>query len=268
VELVPASSFDASSLAELFTAGYAGYPLPIQVDAATLGTMVDVFDLELERSRVATRDGTPVGVVLLGLRERAWIGGLGVVAEARRAGVGLALMEAVLDETRAAGVDEVRLEVLEGNDAAIRLYERLGFTHLRILEVWSLDAEAPRSAAVDAPVDGALAAIRTLRSADEPWQRDDGSIANMRARGDAVAAVADGDGGAAVLRVADGRVGVLQLAARDVDGAATLLAGARAGGSSLQFLNVPDGDHASGALESLGGRIVVRQHELGLALST
>jgi GNAT superfamily N-acetyltransferase len=266
VQLVPASSFDATRLAELFTAGYAGYPLPIQVDAAALGTMVDVFDLDLERSRVAVCDGSPVGVALLGLRERAWIGGLGVVEEARRAGVGLALMQAVLDGARAAGIDEVRLEVLEANDAALRLYERLGFTQLRMLEVWSLDAEAPSSAAVDTPVDEALATIRAWRSADEPWQRDDGSVASMRARGDDVAAVADGDGAAAVIRVADGRVGVLQLAAPDVDTAGSLLAAARARGGSLQFLNVPEGALASRALETLGGRIVVRQHELALAL--
>jgi hypothetical protein len=59
---------------------------------------------------------------------------------------------------------------------------------------------------------------------------------------------------------------VLQLAARDADAAGSLLAAARGRGGSLQFLNVPEGDVASAALATLDGRIVVRQHELALAL--
>src|SRR5215210_1476703 len=108
--------------------------------------MVDVFDVDLARSRVAVDNGGPVGVALLGVRGRVgWIGGMGVARRARRSGVGRGLMDAVLESARAARLPEVTLEVIEQNEPAIRLYEQLGFRDTRLLEVWSLSAETPSS---------------------------------------------------------------------------------------------------------------------------
>ena len=51
-----------------------------------------------------------------------------VVAEGwRRRGVGVVLLEAVLEEARARGCCKVTLEVLSGNRSAIAAYERTGF---------------------------------------------------------------------------------------------------------------------------------------------
>ena len=77
---------------------------------------------------------------MLGIRgDEGWIGGMGVATAHRRAGIGEALMRAVLDEAQARRVRRVRLEVLEPNDAARLLYEKLGFRRVRDLEVWTLD---------------------------------------------------------------------------------------------------------------------------------
>jgi ribosomal protein S18 acetylase RimI-like enzyme len=65
------------------------------------------------------------------------------VPAARRRGVGRALTEAVIAEAPSI----VTLEVIEQNERAIRLYERLGFERRRILEVWSLTAEVAPAAA-------------------------------------------------------------------------------------------------------------------------
>lgn len=257
MELVPAAALDRARLAALFTAGYERYLIPVDVDEAALGFMVDASSLDLDRSRVALVEGEPAGFALLGVRgDRGWIGGLGVVASARRAGLGLALMEAVLAEARAAGLGEVSLEVLEGNVPALRLYERLGFVPVRMLEVWSWAGEAPASAAETAGVEEAHAWIRAHRTAREPWQRDDPSLERMTPTESLVVA-----GGAALLRAGNGRVSVLQLAARDEEAAAELLAAARSRGT-VHFVNVPEGDPASAALRALGGTLDLRQHEL------
>lgn len=266
VELVPAATLSPARLAELFTAGYEGYQVPIRVDESAFVAMAEVSDLDLDRSRVALRDGEPVGIGVLGVRGGAgWIGGLGVVAAERRRGVGLTLMESLLAEARAGGIERVTLEVLEPNRGAIALYERLGFEPTRMLEVWTLEAEAPTSAALPAGVDAAHGWIRAHRQRLEPWQRADESLAHLRRRGEPEA-VALGDEGAALLRAADGGVSLLQLGAADERVAAELVGAARARGTTLRYVNVPEGDPASAALRGLGARLDVRQVEMALPL--
>ena len=260
LELRPAASLSIERLAALFTAGYEDYYTQVQVDAAALEYMVRAWDLDLEAARVAIRDGEPIGVCMLGVRgDESWIGGLGVVVHERRHGVGEQLMHAVLDEARARSVREVRLEVIRENVRAIPLYERLGFERTRGLELWLLDG-APGSVE-EIPAAEAHARVRSLRTHREPWQRDDGTVANLD---DAIGLAADG--GAAVVRVSNGRVSVQQLAGTDDDALRTLLAGARSLGDLLVFLNLPEGHPAGPVLAELGGRLEIAQHEMALTL--
>ena len=147
LELQPASSLPAEELAALFTRAYEGYTVPMQIDEEALRFLVRTFDLVLDAGLVAFDADEPVGLVNLGIRgERGWIGGLGVVALARRKGIGRTLMEAEHEQARARGVRELSLEVIEANDAAFRLYEELGYEMIRWLEIGSLEAstgEAP-----------------------------------------------------------------------------------------------------------------------------
>jgi ribosomal protein S18 acetylase RimI-like enzyme len=247
--LAPASDFGLATLAAVFTAGYEGYFVPLHVDEAALRFMVDAWDIDLERSRVALEDGEAVGLAFLAVRgESAWIGGVGVASASRGRGIGRRLMEAVLAEAPR----PVTLEVIEQNEPAKRLYDRLGFEVVRLLEVWSLTDEAPASDA------RSVADPRPLGQTALPWQRQDASLPEAF---DGI----ETDGGTALIRVASGRVSVLQLDAADDAAAAKLLAAARARGTSLHYVNVPEGDAASVALERLGGSLDLRQFEMRLA---
>ena len=53
--------------------------------------------------------------------------GLMVAKDARRQGVGLALMEAAVEWARASGVRKLELHVFPWNEPAVHLYERFGF---------------------------------------------------------------------------------------------------------------------------------------------
>jgi GNAT superfamily N-acetyltransferase len=259
VELVPASRFSAAELAALFTAVYEGYQFPMRLDEAGFSYFTRAFSYDLDRSRVALRGGEPIGLAMLAIRgRRGWVGGVGDVPSVRRRGVGLALMEAVLGEAWAAGLATVQLEVLEPNDGAFRLYDRLGFEPTRMLEVWRLDAEPPASVATPGDADEAAKWIRARRSRPEPWQREDESVAGN----DHLEAFAVGERGRAIVRAVDGSVVVLQLVAEDVEAATELLAAARLRGDVLSFTNVLEGDPASVALAQLGGQLAVRQHEM------
>jgi ribosomal protein S18 acetylase RimI-like enzyme len=259
VEHSPAAAFDADVLAAVFTAGYEGYWFPVELDGAAFSRMAELVDADLHLSRVATVAGAPVAMALLARREaEGWIGGMGVVPSRRRHGIGKAVLVATLDAARNAGIERVRLEVLEQNDPARRLYERLGFERSRDLEVWSVPTGPGEPHEVEAAE--ALAFLRAHRTESEPWQRDDASIAHLEdVRGLAV------DGAAALVRVAGGRVIVLQLGGRP-DALRELLAGARSLGESLVVVNLSAGHPASTALEELGGRVDARQHEMALSL--
>ncbi len=264
VQLVPAARFAPAELAELFTAGYEDYAFPLQVDEPTLRFMARTWDWALDASAVALQGEERVGICMLGVRGvEGWIGGLGVTKPARRNGVGEALMRHVLERAAAQGIERISLEVLVENEQAIRLYEKLGFEHVRELEVWSLPG-AP-GPTIETSAAHAHELCRALRGAPEPWQRADETVAHLLSE-DPPPVGLTLDGGAAIVRVKAGRASVLQLAARSGETTRRLLESARALGDSLHWLNVPAGDLASAALGELGGTVEARQHELALAL--
>ena len=62
-----------------------------------------------------------------------------MVAGRRGQGIGEQLMRAIETNARDRRVIRIWLEVLVQNEPAIKLYEKLGYAHVRDLEVWSLD---------------------------------------------------------------------------------------------------------------------------------
>src|SRR2546430_7309868 len=139
----------------------------------------------------------------------------------------------------------------EQSGAATRLYEDLGFERVRLLEVWSLDAEVQAS-------DVRVAEPSPAGERDLPWQRADASLRPGYER-------LEVDGGAAVVRGSGGTISLLQLRADDLDAARALVAAARARGTGLRFVNAPEGHVGTAALAELGGRLVVRQFEMRLS---
>jgi ribosomal protein S18 acetylase RimI-like enzyme len=80
---------------------------------------------------VAEVDGEAVGSVLGVMdpfdRALCHLYALWVDPNARRAGVGAALVDAICEWARECGASQVELSVTVGNDVATRLYERAGF---------------------------------------------------------------------------------------------------------------------------------------------
>ena len=259
-DLRPASSLGLERLAGLFTAAYEDYLLPFALDEQQLRTMVELFDLDLDASRVAFREGEPVGLANLGIRgDRGWIGGVGVIPAARRHGLGAQLMVAVHEQARERGMREVWLEVMLENDRALPLYEKLGYVTSRDVEVWSIDSAADGADAEEVSWEEAHAVIRERRREPDPWQRADETVANHGGLRGLVA----GDA-ATVFRAADGRATLLQMVGA-ADAARSLLAAVR-GHGPVTVLNAPPGGVISGAFRDLGGRRVVVQHEMVLRL--
>lgn len=261
VQVRPSAELSHGELAELFTAAYEGYFVPFGVDEATFAFMVDVFDLDLERSLVAMQDGTAVGLANLGRRgARTWLGGVGVVPSRRRQGIGELLTRNLLEQAGAVEATEMSLEVIVENRPAISLYEKLGFVQIRELEVLSLAAAEPDGEDAEAStLDAARAFIRARRDREEPWQRADAAVDRLLQRDPAPEAMVAGEA-AAVYRVIGDNVGLVQ-AAGDGRGLAAVLASLRAKGK-VTALNYPAGGEVAEALRVLGADLSLRQYEM------
>jgi ribosomal protein S18 acetylase RimI-like enzyme len=252
-ELRTARSLSPAERAALFNAAYEGYLLPFHVDEQQLAFMDDAFDLDLDASRIAFRDGEPVGLGNLGLRgEEAWIGGLGMVPSARRSGIGEALMRGLHEQARQRGVRRVWLEVIVENTGALALYEKLGYELVQDVEVWTLPAAEGEHAAHEVP---AAEAKAQLPERHEPWQRADGTLSHY----DDVRGLVT-DGGAMLFCVRS--TAQLQQYAGEPE---PLLQALRTFGDGY-VLNLPADDPAAAVLRELGGSVVVRQHEMLLEL--
>ena len=252
-ELRSARSLTPGERAALFNAAYEGYFLPFHIDEQQLSFMDGAFDLDLDASRIAFRDGEPVGLGNLGLRgEDAWIGGVGVVPSARRSGVGEALMRALHEEGRERGVRRVWLEVIVENTGAFALYEKLGYELVQDVEVWTLPAAGGDHAGREVSASHAKA---QLPGHHEPWQRADGTLAHY----DDLRGLVTDTG--AMLFCVRSKAELQQYAGEPEP----LLRTLRTFGD-VSVLNLPADDPASQVLRQLGGGVVVRQHEMLLEL--
>ncbi len=253
LDLRSARSLSLGERAGLFTAAYEGYVVPMHVDEAAVAWMQEKFDFDLDASQIAYRNGEPVGLANLAVRgPDAWIGGLGVVASARRTGVGEALMRAVHEEARSRGVGRVWLEVIDANVGARALYEKLGYEVVQDVEVWTLPAFAGD------PVGREVAPAEVkarLPERHEPWQRADGTLDHY----DDVRGLVT-DSGAMLFCVR--ATAQLQQYSGDPE---PLIRGLRTFGD-VYILNLPAEDPAAPVLRELGGSATLRQHEMHLEL--
>jgi GNAT superfamily N-acetyltransferase len=253
LELRSARSLSPGERAELFNAAYEDYFVPFHIDERQLASMDERFDLDLDASRIAFRDGEAVGLGNLGLRgEDAWIGGVGVVPAARRSGIGEALMRALHEQARERGVRRVWLEVIVENTGAFALYEKLGYELVQDLEVWTLPGAEGDHAGREVPVAEVKA---RLPERHEPWQRADGTLCHD----DDVRGLVT-DSGAMLFCVRSSAQ--LQQYTGEPE---PLLRALRTFGD-VYVLNLPADDPAATVLRELGGSVVVRQREMLLEL--
>jgi GNAT superfamily N-acetyltransferase len=251
LDLRPAATLALAERVELFNAGYEDYVMPMHIDETGLAWMQDKLDFDLGASRIAYRDGEPVGFANLAVRgDEAWVGGVGVVMSARRSGVGEELMDAIHEQARELGVRRIWLEVIVENTGAFALYEKLGYRTVQDVEVWTLPGVEGEPVGREVPP-----AEIELPSQHEPWQRADGTLANYDdVRGWVT------DSGAMLFCVRSSA----QL--QQFTGEPEPLIRALRTFKDVYILNLPADDPAAAVLRDLGGTVTVRQHEMVLEL--
>jgi len=226
---------------------------------ATFAAHVRCNEIDLERSVRLDEDGGLVALALLAIRDaRAWIGGFGVIPHARGRGVGRRCAEAAMGAARTVGATSLELEVLGGNAAARRLYERVGFVAVDELDVWERTAAGePRTLEL---VERSERDVRRIGPAPT-WQRE----ARTVARSGPSAEISVAGGRAFIVPAGPTSYHVLDVEAEN-DRAARELCDRLAIGRSMRLLNESRTSLFSSALAKAGWRVAHRQLRMRIRL--
>lgn len=174
-----AAEYPLSRLADLFTASFAGYLVPMEMSVDGLAERVAAEDIHLASSRVLLREGEPAGLGLLA--RRGWVGrvaAMGLLPEVRGKGAGRALLAELVAGARARGDHRLLLEVFESNAPARALYEHAGFRTTTLLVGY--DAKRPQARPADLREIDPAEFARRMDPADTgplPWQLQASTLA-------------------------------------------------------------------------------------------
>jgi len=178
----PASDSPLPDLVKLLNLGFENYLVPIQFGLSQFLTMVRKDSIDLTSSRILLADGEPSGVALIA--RRGWtsrLAAMGISQQMRGKGAGSWFMEKLIDEALERGDHEMVLEVIEQNDAAVRLYQKYGFQTMRRLVGFTRTDGMETSTAdlreIDLRTAGSL--ISQHGSPDLPWQLSAETIAHL-----------------------------------------------------------------------------------------
>lgn len=179
------SSFDGwpfEDLAELFNRSFEDYFVEFQFDASSIEERMHVDAIDHARSRIVSLDGNAVGIAWVALRgKQSRIAAMGIVQEARRRGVGRALLGQLLADSREAGEESIVLEVITENSAAIALYESVGF--VTQFDLLGFRAEDPAGEEAELEEIGRSMVAESVKATDGgtlPWQISGENLGRMR----------------------------------------------------------------------------------------
>ena len=187
---------DIGTLAELWRAFEREVPPPAHVDVDEAEELREIEGYLQDGIALLAveEDGRPVGFALARARG-ARVGRLSdlyVVPEARRAGLGAALVREVAAELRAHGLEVLDLEVMASNRDARTVYTRWGFVEDVLTLVAQLDelerrlerGDAPSYGSIHVQTDDATAVVRAVRQfVPRLPGRSQGSIVSPPRRG-------------------------------------------------------------------------------------
>jgi ribosomal protein S18 acetylase RimI-like enzyme len=134
LDLKPASDHPLPDLVQTLNRGFEGYIVPIHLNLPQFLNMLRKDGIDLTASRLLLVDDQPAGVALIA--RRGWVSRLaamGITTDMRGKGAGSWFMEKLIQQARERAEREMVLEVIEQNEAAVRLYQKYGFQSVRRL---------------------------------------------------------------------------------------------------------------------------------------
>jgi GNAT superfamily N-acetyltransferase len=267
VTFASAEGMSAGELGQVLVASFAGYRYPPSPDPeASMTERLATEDLRLDASVIALdAGGAPAGLSLLAVRgPDSWCGGFGLTPPLRGRGLAAAMMREQARRAADAGARRLRLEVLEGNEPALRAYLGSGFRRLRDVGLWRRDGRVASGgpALPERPPADAADALARLGGARQVWQREPATLRRMAARPGVRGAA--WPAAAALWRAAPwGGTMLLSVVAAHGDAARQAVAALAASlAPPVTLFNEPEDTHVGAVLRPLGFARYDRQHEL------
>lgn len=144
------ADIDIPQMAEAINQSFADYIVPFQLNTEQLQYKIIQEDVDLNLS-VGVFDGNAlVGIMLHGLRKNnddlvAYNAATGVIPTYRGKGLVGKMYHFLMPKLQALQVQKMVLEVIEGNEPAIKAYEKMGYTISRKLVCFSGTAKAEKT---------------------------------------------------------------------------------------------------------------------------
>ncbi len=270
-------------LHQVMSSAFSDYVIQMNMPLADFERMITARGFDPELSWVAVENEKLVGFWFIGKQEAypntIYAVSTGTVPEARGKGIASKLFTQLQDHAVRKGYTQIRLEVITSNTAAVKAYEKLGFTTQRNFQCFSLPIAAVSGGApAHMPVPASWAEIEQkaagLWESPPSWQNTAFAI---RALGDEAATYKiTQDGELAAYIVVTRKTGsVMQIAVvpqhrrRGFASALLATACANVGKDSLTFINVDEADKTiMQTLSQLGATKTLQQYEMERALQT
>lgn len=136
------ADIDIPQMAEAINQSFADYIVPFQLNAEQLQYKIIQEDVDLDLSVGVFDDDTLVGIMLHALRKNdghlvAYNAATGIIPTYRGKGLVGKMYDSPVPKLQALQVQKMVLEVIEGNEPAIKAYEKMGYTISRKLVCFS-----------------------------------------------------------------------------------------------------------------------------------
>ncbi len=135
---------DKPELYRCFMSAFEGYFVPMQLSEADFDRRLERMGVSLGWSAGVYENGSLLGFILTGIgnfeeHHTAYNAGTGILPKARQRGLAFKLYQWLIRELREnLSIEQFLLEVIEENEAALRLYEKLGFRVSRYLHSYRI----------------------------------------------------------------------------------------------------------------------------------
>lgn len=138
MEFKTLANIELDELLEVFNLSFSDYIVPFHLTKEILAAKIIAEKLDMNISVGAFEEGKLVSFILQSEKlengqKIIYNGGTGVVPGSRGKGLVRKMYDFIIPYLKERGADVLLLEVIEGNAAAIRAYENLGFTIIRKL---------------------------------------------------------------------------------------------------------------------------------------